>query len=112
MSDTSERRAIIDPFLLVLRSRRVLIALATLIIGTLVTVIPELAYVREELLTLIIALSLSLIGGLSIEDAARAGRERSKQPLSDDLTELKRELLREIVDEMFKREENDVQRHA
>jgi hypothetical protein len=74
------RRPIIDPLLLVLRSRRVLIALAALLVGMLVMWIPVLGAVQGELLTLVTALALALIGGLSLEDAAYAVRGAAPPP--------------------------------
>jgi len=86
------RRPVIDPVLMALRSRRVMIALAALFVGGLVSAVPVLAPVEGELLTLVITLALGLIGGYSVEDAARAGRSE----LPD-----RRELIKEAVDAVF-----------
>ena len=97
--EKSERRPIIDPFLLALKSRRVVVALAALLVGVLCLALPELSPVRDELLTLIVALALAVIGGYSLEDAARAGRERAALP-PDELKQLIKEIMNGIVDEV------------
>jgi len=95
MSDEKQtRRPILDPLLLTLKSRRVLIAFVTLVVGALVMAVPELEAVRTEMLTLLITLALALIGGYSIEDAARAARDTSGK-LSPDLGEAIKELMDE-----------------
>jgi membrane protein implicated in regulation of membrane protease activity len=96
--DKSQRRPVIDPLLLALKSRRVLIALSALIVGLLVMALPELQPVQDQILVLVIALALAVIGGYSVEDAARAGRERAALP-PEDLKERIKEVLDSIVDE-------------
>ncbi|MDL1884955.1 hypothetical protein FBR01_15060 [Anaerolineae bacterium CFX8] len=96
------RRPVIDPLLLALRSRRVMVALSALLVGALTLALPELAAVRGELLTLVITLALAVIGGYSVEDAARAGRERAAQP-PEDLRELIKDALAGLVDEVGKK---------
>jgi hypothetical protein len=97
--DKSLRRPVIDPLLLALKSRRVVVALSALIVGLLVLAVPELQPVRGELLTLVITLSLALIGGYTVEDAAKAGRDRAITP-PDDLRDLIKDLLDGMVDEL------------
>lgn len=92
------RSPIIDPILLALKSRRVIIALAALVVGLLTLAVPEVQPVRGEILTLVITLALAVIGGYSIEDAARAGRERATLP-ENDLRDLIKDVLTGIVDE-------------
>jgi hypothetical protein len=75
IEEKHKRRPVIDPLLLVLKSRRVVVALAALIVGALVAAVPELETVQGELLTLVISLAFALIGGYTIEDATRIGRE-------------------------------------
>jgi hypothetical protein len=95
----SLRRPLIDPLLLALKSRRVIVALSALIVGLLTCAIPELHPLRGELLTLIITLALAVIGGYTVEDAVRAGREGSTTS-SDDLRQLIKEVLDSMVDEL------------
>jgi len=97
--DKSLRRPIIDPLLLALKSRRVVVALAALIVGLLALALPEIEPVRGELLTLVITLALALIGGYTVEDAARAGRDRAATP-PDDLRDLIKDVLDGMVDEI------------
>jgi hypothetical protein len=97
----SARRPVIDPLILALKSRRVLVALCALLIGLLTLAIPDLQPMRAEILTLLITLALAVIGGYSIEDAARAGRERATLPPTD-LRDLLKELLTDLVDEATK----------
>lgn len=97
--DKLARRPIIDPLILALKSRRVLVALAALLIGIITVLIPEIEAVRGELLTLLITLALAIIGGYSLEDAARAGRERAEHPL-EELRELVKRVLGEALDEI------------
>lgn len=92
--DKARRRPLIDPLLLALKSRRVIVALCALAVGLLVAVVPELEAVRGELLTLLITLALAVIAGYSVEDAACAARRRD--PLLDEADT--RRLIREVID--------------
>jgi len=103
MHEKSQRRPVIDPLLLALKSRRVLVAIITLIVGAVTMAIPELSAVREELLTLLISMGLAVIGGYTMEDAAREARGRN--PDLDD-AELKR-IVREVFDGLL--DELDIQ---
>ncbi|QPC83496.1 hypothetical protein G4Y79_03690 [Phototrophicus methaneseepsis] len=93
--DKTQRRAVVDPLLLVLKSRRVLIALSALIVGLLTLAVPELAFVRTEVLVLLMTLALALIGGYTIEDAAAVARQSNPAPLPE--TQI-RELVDAIID--------------
>lgn len=93
------RRLILDPLLRALKTRQVLIALSAVVVGLLVMALPELEAVRGELLTLVISLALALIGGYSLRDAARLARERNGDG-SDDLRELVKQLLIELIEEL------------
>ena len=104
MSDPkSLRRPVIDPILLALKSRRVIVALVALLVGLLALAVPEIQPVRGEILSLIITLSLAVIGGYTVEEAARAGRERAALP-PEDLRQLIKDTLNELVDEIGKPE--------
>jgi hypothetical protein len=68
-----------------LRSRKVIVAAATLLVSLLVLAVPELEELREEILTLLIALGLVLIGGNGLADAVRNARDREQTiPVGDD----------------------------
>jgi hypothetical protein len=97
--DKSARRPVVDPILLALKSRRVIVALSTLIVGLLTLAVPDLQSVRGEILTLLITLALAIIGGYSIEDAARAGREQASRP-PENLREAVKDVLVGVVDEV------------
>jgi hypothetical protein len=96
------RRPIIDPLLLVLKSRRVIIALSALLVGLLMLAVPDLQPVRGEILTLVVTLALALIGGYSVEDAARIARDRASVP-PEQLRELIKDVLDGMVDEVSDR---------
>lgn len=96
--DKSKRRPIIDPLIMILKSRRVIIALVSLLVGSVILIAPELQLVHQELLTLVLALALILIGGLSIEDAVIAARQI---PVENDVRELVEAAMDAIVDEAF-----------
>jgi hypothetical protein len=89
-----QRIPLIDPILLALRSRRVIIAIVSLAVALLVAFVPELAAVQDALIVVIGAVALALIGGLSWEDAARAGRDRASQPLGTPDAELRLTVVR------------------
>lgn len=94
------RRPLIDPLLLALKSRRVLVAVAALLVGIITLAVPELEAVRGELLTLLITLALAVIGGYSIEDAARAARQRDTAATDAELRRLIREVVASVLDEL------------
>jgi hypothetical protein len=96
------RRPIIDPLLLVLKSRRVIIALSALVVGILMMAVPDLQPVRGELLTLVVTLALALIGGYSVEDAARLAKQRASIP-PEEMRELIKDVLDGMVDEVSDR---------
>jgi hypothetical protein len=96
LTDKSARRPLIDPLLLVLKSRRVLVALCVLIVGLLTLAVPDLRPVHSELMTLLITLALAVIGGYSLEDAARAGRETPSHT-PDQLRDLIKDVLLDVV---------------
>jgi hypothetical protein len=100
-----ERRPVIDPVLLALKSRRVIVALAALIVGLLTLAVPELQPVRSELLTLVITLALAVIGGYTVEDAAHAARDRATAP-PQDLRDTIKEVLDSMVDEIAEPSQN------
>lgn len=102
MQHKENRRAVIDPILLLLKSRRVLIALVSLILSIVVIAIPTLQAVHSELLVLVMTLALVLIGGLSIEDAVLASRQ---QPFNDELQDLIHATTDAIIDELLENEE-------
>jgi hypothetical protein len=109
MLDKSQRRPIIDPLLEVLKSRRVLIALASLLVAVLLMALPELYPLRGELLVLVISLALALIGGYSVEDAVSLAKQQPKEPL---LKEQIRAVIEAMIEESLRELEQQKQRSA
>jgi hypothetical protein len=107
MQEKHKRRPIIDPLLLILKSRRVLIALASLIVALLIMGIPQLEAVSKELLVLVITLALALIAGYSVEDAVTVARQ---SPLPMSIHEQIREVLYTLLDEAALQSEKDLWR--
>jgi len=77
------------------------VALMALLVGVLTLVVPEMDAVRGELLTLLITLSLAVIGGYSVEDAARTARSTVPGLTETDLRRLLRDVVIEVLDEML-----------
>ncbi len=94
-----ERRPLIDPLLMLLKSRRVLISLVTLLVGVAVMLLPDLAPLTDEILVLLLTLALALIGGYTLEDAVQIARQ---QPLPPDELE---SLIRLIIEAMLNHDE-------
>jgi hypothetical protein len=69
------RIPVITPLLALLRSRKVIISIVSVLVSLAVTHAPELAPVREYLFVLIGTVALALIGGISWEDASAAAKE-------------------------------------
>ena len=98
----STRTAIVEPILLLLKSRRFIVALSAVAIGLLSMLLPDLEAVRSELLTLTITIALTLIGGYSLEDAAEAARKRPPELDEATITELVNNLITESIQEWQK----------
>lgn len=98
MENKQNRKILIDPLLMILKSRRVLIAIASLIVALIVMTVPELESLHNELLILVISLSLSLIGGLSLEDAVFAAKQT---PVKDEMRQIIDAATDAIIDEMI-----------
>jgi Na+/proline symporter len=91
--ETPRRIPVLDPILIALRSRRVIIAIISIVVALLVAYAPQLAAVQDALIVLVGTLALALIGGLSWEDAARLSRDRAEQPLGTPDTALRDAIL-------------------
>lgn len=70
----------VTPILLLLKSRKVIVSLSALLLNLLIVAVPELAPLRGELMTVITALALALIGGIAYEDGARTARGAAALP--------------------------------
>ena len=98
MENKQNRRILIDPLLMILKSRRVLIAVSSLIVGLLVMAVPQLEALHQEVLILLVSLSLTLIGGLSVEDAVVASKQ---VPLEADVRKHVESAVDAVLDEML-----------
>lgn len=72
--DKSERTPIIEPIMLLLKSRRFITAVAGILISLVIFAIPELETMRAEITTIVVTLASVFIVGQSVEDAAAAAR--------------------------------------
>lgn len=95
----TEIRPIIDPLLNLLRSRKVLTALTALALAILIALVPDLEPVRGELYTFVLTLAVALIGGTTIEDAARHARG-NPDPLKSP-KDAARDLGEAVLEEVF-----------
>lgn len=86
-------------FVRVLRSRRVNVALTTFAVALLMLAVPDLNPVQGELLVLLLTLALALIGGYSVEEAARIARQQP--PADDGLRQIIREVVEAALDELL-----------
>lgn len=80
------------------KSRKFIVALMTATAGGLVTLRPELAAVQGDLVGVLTALGLAVIGGIAWEDAAKAGKEEAVKTASP-LDEIARQLGYATTDE-------------
>lgn len=94
---------VVAPFL---KSRRALIALAAVAVSALTLLVPELEAVHDELVVLIVTLALMLIGGFSIDEAARIARESDGED-EERLRALIKELLSELFEDMVQQEKEE-----
>jgi len=88
---------LVTPILLLLKSRKVIVSICALLLNLLIIAVPELEPLRGELMTVITALALALIGGIAYEDGARIGRGAAAQPPQPS-AELIKSLFGDLVD--------------
>lgn len=77
IENKDQRRPIIDPLILLGKSRRVMLSVIKLVWVVVVLALPTLQPIAPELLFLTTVIYLALVIGLSIEDAARAARKQT-----------------------------------
>lgn len=99
----NELTPIIAPFLKLLRSRRFIVAVATLVVSLVIYAVPDLKELRAELTTILVALALALIGGYTLEDTAAAGREAAQQPVKP-ITDQVKDVISIGIDEATRKE--------
>lgn len=62
---------ILGPLVALLRSRKVMVSLAALIVTVIVALVPELAPVKAEMIVMIFAVTAAIVGGVAAEDVAK-----------------------------------------
>jgi hypothetical protein len=103
MRDESNQKPPISRVLLsALKSRRVVVALAALVVGLLMLAAPDLQPLHDEVLVLVITIFLTMVSGYSVEEAARLGRERATLP-PEAMRDLLKDLLGGMIDELADR---------
>lgn len=65
------RTPVITPIIALLKSRKVVVALTTLIVNGVVVLVPQLEPVQPELMVVLSAIGGILIGAIAYEDAAQ-----------------------------------------
>ncbi|MBN1120680.1 MAG: hypothetical protein JXJ17_06345 [Anaerolineae bacterium] len=70
LKENNQLMPIIGPILNLLRSRKFMVALMTLIVDVVVAYVPAMAEVQEPLLAVFTAIGLALVAAIAYEDAA------------------------------------------
>lgn len=95
-------KAILGPIAALLRSRKVMVAIVSLLVALLVAAAPQFASVQAEMITLITVVALAVIGGTAWEDTAAvkaaANVNAGKTP-----DELAKEVAVIVIDELARR---------
>lgn len=85
MKHPERRSEVGQRFQRALRNKRVQMALATLLVGLIVNLLPNLQGVESEILAVISALLLALFGDYTVRDAARLGHEHGQNGANDEV---------------------------
>jgi len=109
MENKGLRTPLLTPILMLAKSRRAIIAVITLVFGVLSLAVPGLHEVETEVLALVIAVGLTLIGGISWEDAAKAGKTAGADYANMNPGERLQFSIGVLLDELDKREELPVE---
>ena len=77
LKENNQLMPVIGPILNLLRSRKFMVALMTLIVDVVVAYVPALAEVQDPLLAVFTAVGLALVAAIAYEDgaAAKNGKE-------------------------------------
>lgn len=92
---------IVSPIVALLKSRKTIVTIVALLINLLIAAVPDIAPLREELMTIVTGLALGLVGTIAWEDSARAARESVAEVIDVSDEELIKELLGDAVDTIF-----------
>ena len=85
-----------------IRSRKFIVASVGVAVSVAVSLIPELKGMQEEILTIVGAFALAVIGGITVEDAVEKSRGAT---VPTDITSGLEDLVKTIFDELAKRPE-------
>lgn len=96
-----------------LGSRRVILAIATLLVGTITLKVPELNAIHDELFVVIVTLALVALGSLGISVNGNGsghgnGEMTAAPPTDEELRALVRLILIELVDEVTTERKEEV----
>ncbi len=72
LKENNQLMPIVGPILNLLRSRKFMVALMTLIVDVVIAYVPALAEVQEPLLAVFTAIGVALVAAIAYEDAAGA----------------------------------------
>lgn len=95
---------VLSPIMALLRSRKVIFSAVVFIVGILVSQFPTITPFRDTLISLLAVILLIVVGGISVEDAAKYLGQRGNPLASSDnpvLTteEQLRDLMNVVIDE-------------
>lgn len=93
------------PFVNLLKSRKVIIALVSIAVNLLLLQFPDLAPMREIIFLSITALALAVIGGIAWEDTAKSATDAAKLPPRSN-EDLARELANDFISVFIRGQEN------
>lgn len=101
MNDKAQRTPILEPLVLLFKSRRFLTAVIGVLVTLLIYAVPGIESIRVELTTVFVSLALAVIGGLSWEDAAKASRDNPPGvTIKDNVAEITEALLQAFLGEI------------
>lgn len=92
---------IVSPIVSLLRSRKFITAAVSLGLALFFYAFPQFESFREPATFLIGALALAIIGGIAYEDAAKAAKEESQEPVKP-LEDQIRDITTVVLDELLK----------
>lgn len=95
---------IIAPLLALLRSRKFLVTIASIITNIVIVKLPELAPARDIIVAVISLGALGLVGTIAWEDRAAAARDAATAIDTATLNELVRSAINDVVDTLLKQE--------
>jgi hypothetical protein len=78
LKENNQLTPVIGPILNLLRSRKFMVALMTLVVDVIIAYVPALAEVQEPLLAVFTAIGVALVAAIAYEDAASSSKETGK----------------------------------